>query len=77
MHDALEIAADWDAGDLGCGPLIVGLRHELGQLRGGDLLRVTSLNAGAPADLPAWCRMTGHELVATNHPVHIIRKRQQ
>jgi len=30
----------------------------------GRVIKVTALDAGAPADLPAWCRMTGHALLA-------------
>lgn len=77
MNDALEISKHWDAADIGCGTLIVGLKRQLGLIRGGDLLRVTARNAGAPADLPAWCRMTGHTLVSAEHPVYLVRKRQQ
>ncbi len=26
----------------------------------GQVLRLVALDPGAPADIPAWCRMTGH-----------------
>ena len=29
----------------------------------GRLLKVTALDPAAPIDLPAWCRLTGNELV--------------
>lgn len=77
MDVALGITRHWDAENAGCGELVVGLRRQLGQLRGGELLRVVSRGAGTPVDLPAWCRLTGHSLVATAHPVYIIRKRPQ
>lgn len=76
MTDAntLDIAKDWAAGETGCGQLIVGLRRRIEQLEDGELLRVTALDAGAPVDLPAWCRMTGHVLIRSSHPVYVIRK---
>ena len=64
----------WDAGDTGCGRLIVGLRGQLEPLRCGALLEVIARDAGAPADVPAWCRMTGHTLVSAMHPVYVIQK---
>ena len=67
-------AKRWDAGETGCGELIVGLRRQLGLLQSGDSLEVIARDAGAPADLPAWCRMTGHTLVSAAHPVYVIRK---
>ena len=33
-------------------------------------------DAGAPADIPAWCRMTGHTLVSTQHPVYLIQRKE-
>ena len=72
---ALEIARHWEAGETGCGGLIVGLKREIGKIQAGELLQVTALDAGASADLPAWCRMTGHTLVAANHPTYILKSR--
>ena len=65
----------WNAGDAGCGSLIAGLKRQLDGLRAGQLLEVTAKSAGAPADLPAWCRVTGHTLVEANHPVYVLRKK--
>ena len=64
----------WDAGETGCGQLIVGLRRQLESLRCGASLEVIARDAGAPADLPAWCRITGHTLVSATHPVYVIQK---
>jgi tRNA 2-thiouridine synthesizing protein A len=66
----------WDAGDLGCGELILELRTRVGRMRPGQVLRLVALDPGAPADLPAWCRLTGHELVAMQHPVYYIRREE-
>ena len=68
-------SARWDAGQLGCGGLIVGLRRALAPLQAGDLLELLAHDAGASLDVPAWCRVTGHELVQATHPRYIIQKR--
>jgi tRNA 2-thiouridine synthesizing protein A len=53
---------EWDAGDLGCGPLVLALRKRLRAMPG-RILKITALDPAAPIDLPAWCRLTGNELV--------------
>lgn len=62
----------WDAGDTGCGQLVFELRRRMNRLRPGESLEVIAHDAGAPVDLPAWCRMTGHKLVSADHPVYRI-----
>jgi tRNA 2-thiouridine synthesizing protein A len=57
---------DWDAGDLACGELVLELRMRMRQLASGQVLRLTARDSGAPADIPAWCRMTGHTLLHTD-----------
>jgi len=59
-----EMSADemWDAGELGCGPLVLELRKRLRKMPG-RVLKVTALDPAAPIDLPAWCRLTSNELV--------------
>jgi tRNA 2-thiouridine synthesizing protein A len=64
----------WEAGESGCGQLIVGLRHQLRQMPAGHTLQVIAFDAGASADLPAWCRMTGHQLISAKPPVYVIKK---
>ena len=64
----------WDAGETGCGQLIVGLRRQLEPLDIGASLEIIARDAGAPVDLPAWCRMTGYTLVFAAHPVYVIQK---
>jgi len=55
--------------------MLVELRERVAALRPGDTLEVIARGHGAPSDLPAWCRMTGHELVSAEHPVYVIRVR--
>ncbi len=72
---ARDISRYWEAGETGCGALIVGLKREIEKIAPGGRLQVTSLDAGASSDLPAWCRMTGHTLVAAKHPTYVLRKK--
>jgi tRNA 2-thiouridine synthesizing protein A len=75
--DRHAIAAEWDAGDLGCGELVLALRGRLRALAPGQVLRLVALDPGARADIPAWCRLTDHELVLEQHPVYLIRRKER
>jgi tRNA 2-thiouridine synthesizing protein A len=44
-------------------------------MKPGEELEVVAQSPGAPTDLPAWCRMTGHTLVSAQHPVYVIQRR--
>jgi len=65
----------WDAGETGCGQLVFELRLRVNRMKAGESLEVIANGPGAPVDLPAWCRMTGHTLVSANHPVYVIRRK--
>jgi tRNA 2-thiouridine synthesizing protein A len=72
------VSADvvWDAGDLACGDLLVQLRLRMEPMQPGQVLRLVAQDPGAPADLPAWCRLTGHTLLSSKHPVYRIRRKE-
>ena len=44
-------------------------------LPAGGVIRVTATDPAAPEDIPAWCRLTGHPLLAADHPHYLIRRR--
>lgn len=67
--------AEWDAGDMGCGDLVLDLRIRLQSLVPGQILKVLATDPGAKEDLPAWCRMTGNTLVASHHPAYLIKRK--
>jgi tRNA 2-thiouridine synthesizing protein A len=71
-----EFAEEWDAGDMGCGELLVHLALKMRTLPGGAVFKLTALDPGAIEDMPAWCRMTGHLLQSAAHPVYIIKRKQ-
>jgi tRNA 2-thiouridine synthesizing protein A len=66
----------WDAGDLGCGDLVLQLYLKMQALPPGQVLRLIALDPGAPADLPAWCGLTGHTLLSAEPPVYLIRRKE-
>ena len=68
--------AEWNAGDLGCGELVLELMLRMRALPPGATLRLVALDPGAPADIPAWCRMTGHALVEATPPTYLIRRKE-
>ena len=72
----LSADAFYDAGAQGCadGPLdeVAGL---LRRLAPGQTLEVRATEPSVANDLPAWCRMTGHELVTRDGDRYLIRRR--
>lgn len=68
-HDA------WDAGELGCGELVILLAGRLNALAPGQRLLLTATDIGAPHDLPAFCRLTGHLLLLANPPRYLIQRK--
>jgi tRNA 2-thiouridine synthesizing protein A len=69
--------AEWDAGDLGCGDLVLELRFRFQSMKGGQVLRLTARDPGAPEDLPAWCALTGHALLHAAPPTWFIQRRKE
>lgn len=64
-----------DAGDLGCGDLVLQLRFELADLPPGTVLEVRATDPAAPVDLPAWCGLVGHTLLHASPPRYWIRRK--
>ncbi|WP_250518404.1 5-methyltetrahydropteroyltriglutamate--homocysteine methyltransferase [Caballeronia sp. ATUFL_M1_KS5A] len=58
-------AVAFDGGDLDCGNgLLLLIRNHIDPLGAGQLLEIRSTERSVETDLPAWCRMTGNELVS-------------
>ncbi len=54
-----------DGGDQGCGGgLLLLMLQAMKRLEPGTVLEVRSTDPGVREDLPAWCRMTGNDLLA-------------
>jgi len=57
--------ASFDGGALDCGSgLLLLIRRHIDPLRDGELLEIRSSETSVCEDLPAWCRMTGNDLVS-------------
>jgi tRNA 2-thiouridine synthesizing protein A len=73
---AAHADAEWDAGDMACGDLVLELRLRLERLAPGDVLRVRATDPAAGRDIPSWCRLTRHRLRAAGEPLFWIEKRR-
>lgn len=69
--------SEWDAGDMGCGELVMELHIRLKPKPPGHILKLTARDPGALEDLPAWCRLTGHHLLYADHPVYLIQRKEE
>ncbi len=57
--------SSFDGGELDCGSgLLLLLRQHIDPLARGQLLEIRSRDSSVEGDLPAWCRLTGNELVS-------------
>ncbi len=63
-QNSWSIAAAFDGGELDCGNgLLLLIRKHIDPLPAGALLEIRSRESSVREDLPAWCRMTGNDLV--------------
>jgi tRNA 2-thiouridine synthesizing protein A len=65
----------WDAGNLGCGELVVELRRRIRLLQPRQTFHLIANDPGAIEDIPAWCRLTGHALKQSGHPHYLIQRK--
>jgi uncharacterized OsmC-like protein/TusA-related sulfurtransferase len=81
MEAVPEPDAVCEGGDLDCGSgLLLLIREAMQPLRSGGVLEVRSREISVKEDLPAWCRMVGHEMPAVKaaeagSTSYFIRKR--
>jgi tRNA 2-thiouridine synthesizing protein A len=75
METVLHPDDAWDAGGMGCGELVFELAMRMRAMQPGAVLKLTASDLGAPHDIPAWCRMTGHPLLRAAHPHYFIQRK--
>jgi tRNA 2-thiouridine synthesizing protein A len=68
-----------DCRQLVCPVPIIELARHIDDVAPGELLGVVTTDAAARVDVPAWCRMTGHEYVAEEvavdgAPCYVVRR---
>ncbi|MEZ4652633.1 MAG: sulfurtransferase TusA family protein [Candidatus Eisenbacteria bacterium] len=66
----------FDGGDTGCGEMILDLRTHFRSLPGGTRVAIRALDEGAPVEIPAWCRVTGHRLLEARHPFYLTQSKE-
>lgn len=76
MNTPPEAHAVLDGGDQACGELILTLKRTVESLGTGEILKLLTRDPGAPADLPAWCRLTGHHLLWAGAETYYIQRRE-
>ena len=62
MGPDVPFDVQWDAGELGCGELLLKLRVKLRNMPG-QIIRLVARDRGAIEDIPSYCRITGHQLL--------------
>lgn len=56
-----------DARRLLCPLPVIRTQNAAKKLAPGDTLEVTCTDPGAESDIPAWCRINGHEVIGIEH----------
>ena len=64
----------YDGGETGCGELLLDLLLFMKKQPPDIVVSVRALDPGAPLEIPAWCRLTKHELISSDHPLYKIKK---
>ncbi len=55
-----------DTSRLLCPMPVIRTQDKIKTLMAGDILKVTCTDPGALNDIPAWCRINGHEVIVTD-----------
>ena len=55
-----------DAKRLMCPMPVIRTQDKVSELQAGDTLEVTCTDPGALNDIPAWCRINGHEIISSS-----------
>ncbi len=63
----------FDGGETGCGELLLDLFLFTKRQPPGAIVEVRALDPGAPLEIPAWCRLTGHSLLKAAHPDYLVQ----
>ncbi|MDH5612920.1 MAG: sulfurtransferase TusA family protein [Gammaproteobacteria bacterium] len=66
-----------DARNSLCPMPVIKTQNKVNELQPGDILEVTCTDPGALSDIPAWCRINGHQIIDTkeNNGVVVINLR--
>jgi len=56
--------------------MLLALKGRLERLAPGQVFQLVTRDEGAPVDVPAWCRLTGHRLLRAAHPYYHLERRK-
>jgi tRNA 2-thiouridine synthesizing protein A len=56
-----------------CPVPIIQTARKIKEMKVGEVLEITSTDAGIKDDMPAWCRMSGQEFLGTEEDGEFIR----
>lgn len=73
MNDS--VTAELDVRRLLCPIPVIRTQNRVKDMAPGDVLEVIATDPGALSDIPAWCRINGHEVVTTEQENGEIRIR--
>lgn len=68
-----EADSRFDGGEAGCGEMLLDLRIHFRSLPARSHVAILARGAGAPVEIPAWCRLTGNDLLEARHPFYLAR----
>lgn len=60
----MNMKHELDARRLFCPMPVIRTQDKVNTLNEGDLLEVTCTDPGVKNDIPAWCRINGHEVIS-------------
>ena len=70
-----EVGLWLDCLGLKCPQPIIELARRIGEVEVGELVELLADDPAAEPDLAAWCRMRSQELVVTDPPRFVVRRR--
>jgi len=70
--DAVQMSKTLDLKGLLCPIPVVKMAQAIKTVAVGEVIEATATDPGVMADIPAWCRTTGHELVRINREDRVI-----
>ena len=72
-----QVDSRFDGGEQGCGEVLLDLRIHIRAMQPGSFLAIFARDAGAPVEIPAWCRVTGHRLHEVRPPFYLVQIKEE
>lgn len=69
----MKADVELDCFGLLCPMPIIQASQKIKEMKKGEILEVTSTDAGIKEDMPAWCRQTGQEFLGSEEEDEVIK----